>query len=81
MSELRYTIKSRDHGEKTFTMNSNGGYVRCNGKQICYGGRFTGCAVYLNGYENEVTNVKLEQALIITAQKWWRTHRRLNGCY
>lgn len=39
------TINSKKHGEQNFTMRDDGGYVRCNGKQICETGGFMGSTI------------------------------------
>lgn len=58
-----YTINSRLHGKQEFTVSSNGGYVRLNGKQICYGGRSLGVTLTATGASLEAT-----------AKKWWAAY-------
>ena len=68
-----FTIKSRNHGEKTFFVPDNGGYVRLEngrnhgtlGKQICYGGAFSGG-----------TGTADAGTLAATAPKWWSQYLR-----
>ncbi|MDP1774247.1 MAG: hypothetical protein Q8L15_18420 [Methylobacter sp.] len=55
-----FTLKSRKFGEQEFTVPMNGGYVRCNGKQICHGGGFMGSTV----------SCKPEN-LETVSRKWW----------
>lgn len=63
-----FTIKTKNHGDKTFFVPAGGGYVRLEdgrnhgtlGKQICYGGGFHG---------NTVT--ASEADLPAVARKWW----------
>ena len=64
-----FTIKSTKHGDQTFFVASNGGYVRLErgnnhgtlGKQICYGGSFYGSTV-----------TATEATLGTEARKWWK---------
>jgi len=63
-----FTINSRKHGKQTFTVNDNGGYVRCNGKQTCKGGRMTGETLTAN-----------EKTLESTSKKWWAAYLK-NQC-
>lgn len=66
-----FTIKSREHGEQSFFVPSNGGYVRLDrgsshgttGQQICYGGGFRG---------NTITATP--ETLEREARKWWKQH-------
>ena len=68
----RFTIKTRNHGAKSFFVPDNGGYVRLEdtgtnhgtlGRQICYGGGF---------YGNTVTADA--GSLERKARRWWRQH-------
>lgn len=66
-----FTLKTRNHGEKSFFVPRDGGYVRLEsdrnhgtlGRQICYGGGFFG---------NTITATP--ETLEAVARKWWRQH-------
>lgn len=70
-----FTIKSRTHGEKTFFVPDNGGYVRLEdgrkhgtlGTQICYGGAFRGNTVTADA-----------DTLEAVARKWWKQYLRID---
>jgi hypothetical protein len=60
-----FTINTRKHGEVTFRVRDEGGYVRVTGakwdyKQICDGGCFNGNTIAAN-----------EKTLEVKARKWW----------
>lgn len=63
-----FTIKTRNHGEKTFFVPDNSGYVRLESgrnhgtfaKQICYGGGFYGNTITADAATLEVE-----------ARRWW----------
>lgn len=67
----RFTIKTRNHGEKTFFVPPGGGYVRLErsgrtgtlGEQICYGGGFRGNTISAT-----------EDTLETEARRWWRQY-------
>lgn len=71
-----FTIKTRAHGDKTFFVPDQGGYVRLEsggnhgtlGKQICYGGGFRGNTITADAASLEVV-----------ARKWWRQHLRVEA--
>ena len=56
-----FTINSREHGKQEFIVPANGGYVKCNGAQICYGGSFMGGTI----------SIPSDEQLKATAKKWW----------
>lgn len=66
-----FTLKSRNHGEKTFFAPDSGGYVRLEygrntgtlGQQICSGGQFF-------GHTLSATPDSLERV----ARAWWRQY-------
>lgn len=68
-----FTIKTRKHGDKTFFVPDQGGYVRLEmgqnhgtlGRQICHGGGFRG---------NTIT--AQPDTLEVEARRWWRQHLR-----
>ena len=61
---MKLTINSKNYGGMDFTMNDNGGYIRCNGKQICKGGGYMGSTISGSpeGFE-------------LTCKKWWNQQR------
>lgn len=61
-----FTINSKNHGEQEFTVNEGGGYVRCNGYQICQGGRLMGSTISIASSED------LERV----ARNWWKSYLR-----
>jgi hypothetical protein len=65
-----FTIKSRLHGDQVFTVNDNGGYARCNGKQICDKGQMMGGTISIRGSSD------IEKSLESTARKWWNQYLR-----
>lgn len=73
----RFTIKTRDHGEKSFFVPDGGGYVRLEngrntgtlGQQICDGGSFRGYALSAT-----------PDTLPLVARKWWRQYLRNERC-
>lgn len=70
----RFTIKTRTHGEKSFFVPDQGGYVRLEtgrnhgtlGSQICYGGGFRG---------NTITATP--ETLASVARAWWKQHLKI----
>lgn len=66
-----FTIKSREHGEKTFFVPDQGGYVRLEngkdhgtlGKQICANGSFRGNTLSADA-----------DSLEAVARKWWKQY-------
>ena len=61
-----FTIKSRLlNDEFCFTVNGNRGYVRCNGEQICHGGKFLGSTI--TGSEEDLPAI---------ARRWYRAYVR-----
>ena len=60
-----FTINSRKFGKQEFTVSNNGGYVRCNGSQICRGGSYLGSTL-------SCTPEQLEKV----ARKWWANRLR-----
>ena len=69
----RFTIKTRNHGEKSFFVPDTGGYVRLEegdkigtlGKQICYGGGFRGSTVTAS-----------PETLETESRRWWKQFLR-----
>jgi sensor histidine kinase regulating citrate/malate metabolism len=70
-----FTIKSKKHGDQVFTVNENGGYVRCNGKQICDKGSMIGSTISIRGTDD------IEKSLETIARKWWNQYLRNAGQY
>ena len=66
-----FTIKSKKHGNKTFFVPDQGGYVRLErgrqhgnlGQQICYGGDFRGNTITADA-----------DTLEAVARKWWKQY-------
>ena len=72
------TINSKNHGLQEFTVNTFGGYVRCNGKQICDGGKLSGSTISIHLNNNQKNDVcfSISDKLETVAQKWWRQYLR-----
>ena len=58
-----FTINSRKFGAQVFTCQSSRSYVRCNGKQICDGGKLLGNTISAT-----------EKTLEHIAKKWWKQY-------
>lgn len=73
----RFVLKSRDHGDQSFFVPDNGGYVRLEdpqygrdgqlGQQICDGGFIFGSTLSANA-----------QTLERVARKWWKQRLAAN---
>lgn len=71
-----FTINSRKHGEQTFTVNTFGGYVRLNDRQICDGGKFTGStiSIHLTKAQKDDVCYSISDQLESIAKKWWKSY-------
>jgi len=73
-----FTINSKNHGEQVFTVNTFGGYVKCNDRQICDGGKLTGStiSIHLTKQQKDDVCYSISDQLESTAKKWWKQYLR-----